>query len=172
MDLGGGSGVVSFALLRKHDELVSTVVDMESVCETGRAIAEEIGMGERVAYHPADFLSDELPGGFDVVIECDVDVYDEVLLGKVWRSLQEGGRFVIVDQLAPAVGVAPPARVHWAFGSSMDAPDFRYPTTEEVRAALVAAGFEVRSVGPIAPGEAEGDLRFDQEWTLIDARKP
>ncbi len=170
MDLGGGSGVISFALLRKHDELVSTVVDMEPVCEAGRQIAEEVGMSERVTYHAADFLSDELPGGFDVVVECDVDVYDEVVLGKVWRSLEKGGRFVIVDQLAPAVGVAPPARIHWAFDSSMDAPDFRYPTAEEVRAGLVDAGFTGVRVGPLA--QAAGDLRFDQHWTLIDARKP
>jgi SAM-dependent methyltransferase len=171
MDLGGGSGVVSFALLRRYGGLSSTVVDMEPVCEVGREIAEEIGMSGRITYHPADFLKDELPGGFDAVIECDVDVYDDVLLGKVWRSLEKGGRFVIVDQLAPAVGLAPPARICWAFDCSMDAPDFRYPTAEEVRAGLVDAGFEVLFVGQLPAEKERGDIRFDRAWTWIDARK-
>jgi hypothetical protein len=39
LDLGGGSGVVSFALLRKRDELTSVVVDVECVCQAGRVIA-------------------------------------------------------------------------------------------------------------------------------------
>jgi hypothetical protein len=43
MDLGGGSGVMSMALLRKHPDLSSVVVDIENVCIAGREIAEENG---------------------------------------------------------------------------------------------------------------------------------
>jgi hypothetical protein len=41
LDLGGGSGVVSFALLRKKHGLTSVVVDYENVCQAGREIALE-----------------------------------------------------------------------------------------------------------------------------------
>jgi hypothetical protein len=41
LDLGSGSGVVSFALLRKRQDLTSLVLDVESVCQAGREIAAE-----------------------------------------------------------------------------------------------------------------------------------
>ena len=49
-----------------------------------------------------------------MVLECDVNVYSEALFRKVWAALNPEGRFVIVDQLAPERGVAPPSRLHWA----------------------------------------------------------
>lgn len=44
LDLGGGSGVVSFALLRKQPDMTSVVVDVESVCQAGRGIASRISL--------------------------------------------------------------------------------------------------------------------------------
>jgi predicted transcriptional regulator len=42
MDLGGGSGVVSLALLRRYSSLTSIVVDIPNVCRVGREIAREM----------------------------------------------------------------------------------------------------------------------------------
>ena len=42
MDIGGGSGVISLALLRKYRELHATVFDIENVCFAGKKIAEEL----------------------------------------------------------------------------------------------------------------------------------
>jgi hypothetical protein len=56
MDLGGGSGVVSFALLRRRQELTSVVLDVEPVCRAGREIASENGLEQRIDYLPADLL--------------------------------------------------------------------------------------------------------------------
>jgi len=61
LDLGGGSGVVSFALLRKCEEMEAVVIDFDSVCEVGRAIAEENKLEKRVTYLPGDFLELDLP---------------------------------------------------------------------------------------------------------------
>ncbi len=78
MDLGGGSGVVSMALLRKYPALTSTVVDIENVCVAGRQIAEEEGLSDRISYHPADFAGGEFPAGYDLVPQCDVGVLFDV----------------------------------------------------------------------------------------------
>jgi len=79
LDLGGGSGVVSFALLRKRDELSSVVVDVESVCQAGRVIAAENKLEKRITYLAADFIQDDLPTGFDMVMLCDVGLFSEIL---------------------------------------------------------------------------------------------
>jgi SAM-dependent methyltransferase len=141
LDLGGGSGVVSFALLRQYPGLSAVVMDIPNVCVAGREIAAENGLENRVTYHAGDFVNDDLPMGFDVVLECDVNVYSEALFRKVRAVLNPGGRFLIVDQLAPAEGMAPPSRLHWAFQGSLVDPQFTYPTPDEIQALLGHAGF-------------------------------
>jgi SAM-dependent methyltransferase len=170
MDLGGGSGVMSMALLRLHPRLNAVVVDIANVCAAGRRIAEANELQDRISYHPADFLTDDLPSGFDMVLECDVDVYSEALISKIWDALKPGGRFVIIDQLAPEEGTAPPTRVHWAFRGSLGDPRFRFLTADEVKAQLVKAGFEISSETPL-PVVPEGPERVTRGMIMIEARK-
>jgi len=170
MDLGGGSGVISMALLRRHLELTAVVVDIANVCAAGRRIAEKNQLPDRISYHAADFLEDPLPTGFDMVVECDVDVYSKKLMSKIWQALNPGGRFVVIDQLAPEEGVAPPTRVHWAFRGSLGDPRFRYLTPREVKGQLETAGFEILSETPL-PIVAGGPKRVTRGMIMIEARK-
>jgi SAM-dependent methyltransferase len=152
MDLGGGSGVVAAAFLRRYPGLSATVVDIPGVCAAGRELTAGLGLGDRLDFHAADFLRDELPGGFDVILECDVNVYGVELLRKLRAALAPGGRLVIADQMAAAADVAHDTRAHWAFGRSLTDIEFAgYPTWIEVRAQLGAAGFRIRSERPLPP---------------------
>jgi ubiquinone/menaquinone biosynthesis C-methylase UbiE len=161
MDLGGGSGVVSMALLRKYPSLKATVVDIENVCVAGREIAEEQGLADRISYHPAEFTDGEFPAGFDLVLECDVGVTSEDLFRKSWRSLKPGGRFVLVELISPSENQAPPTRVEWTFLDSLRDPDFGFPTFDQIEKQLVQAGFEVLPERPT----------FGKGWSILQARK-
>ncbi len=141
MDLGGGSGVVSMALLLRNTHLSSIVVDIPNVCRAGRELAVENSIEDRLTFHPADFIHDKLPTGFEMVIECDVGVYTEELFKKVRESLSPGGRYMIIDQFAPAIGVAPYSRISWALQDSIIDPDFSYLTAQEVVSMLEKSGF-------------------------------
>lgn len=143
MDLGGNSGVVSMALLRKYPALTSTVVDIEYVCAAGREIAEEQGFSGRITYHPAEFGENEFPTGFDLVLQCDVAVYQDELLRKIYRSLNPGGRLILVDHFSPAVNLAPTTRLEWTFLDSLNDPYFSYPTLDEFKLQLARSGFDV-----------------------------
>jgi predicted TPR repeat methyltransferase len=142
MDLGGGSGVVSMALLRRHPQLNALVVDIPNVCKAGFELAVENSIDDRLKYHPADFINDELPKGFDMVLECDVGVYDEDLFTKIRRSLTQKGRYVIVDQFSVETGEAPLARLSWALQGSLQDPDFSYLTVDEIISMLEQSGFQ------------------------------
>lgn len=170
MDLGGGSGVVSMALLRRYPRLTAVVVDIANVCAAGREIAAENGLADRISYHPADFLREPLPSGFDTVLECDVDVYGPALFSKVRDALKPGGRFVIVDQLAPDEGAAPPSRGHWAFLASLRDPDFRYFSPGEISDRLTEQGFRIESTRPLPPVRGVA-TRFTRGMVVIDAIK-
>ena len=108
LDVGGGSGVVSLALLRRHPGLRATVADIDNVCLAGREIADQTSQAERITYHATDFVEDELPTGFDLVLECDVNVFGERLFGNnnwqehivVWR----GGNSPVGGQLGDIRG--------------------------------------------------------------------
>lgn len=64
-DLGGGSGVVAMALLRKHPILTAVIVDIANVCEAGHEIVAENAMADRISFHAADILHGALPSGRD-----------------------------------------------------------------------------------------------------------
>ena len=161
MDLGGGSGVVSMALLRKYPALTSTVVDIENVCVAGREIAAEEGFSNRIFYHPAEFAKDEFPSGFDLVMQCDVTVFGDELLQKVWQSLKPGGRLIFVGHLSPAENYAPPNRVEWTFLDSLHDPNVSIPTVDEFKAQLQKTGFDV----------SDEQHTFGSGWTMLQARK-
>jgi SAM-dependent methyltransferase len=169
MDLGGGSAVMSIELARRHPSLSATVVDLANVCAAGEEIVAAEGLGGRIRFHPADFLHDPLPGGFDAVLECDVNVYGEELFRKVRAALGPAGRFLIVDQFAPAPGEAAPTRVHWALAGAMLDPAYTPPSLPGTRALLERAGFHLHAERPFNPSPA-ADSRFSRGMTVIDAR--
>lgn len=153
MDLAGGSGVVSVALLRRYPDLTAVVVDIANVCMAAREIlATEKTIETRIRYHTADFLEEKLPIGFDFVLECDVGIYNEALFGKVHSSLNAGGRFGIVDDLAPADGVASPWQVVHVFEGSLENAKFSNPTVAKIEAILNDAKFDVLSVQSLSNG--------------------
>ena len=87
----------------------------------------------------------------------------------VRESLNSGGRFVIVDQLAPEEGVAPAARLHWALEGSLRDSAFLFSTAGMIRDRLREAGFRdpTERVLPSAPGSCS---RMSGGMVVIEAR--
>jgi len=170
LDVGGGSGVVSFALLRKRDELTSVVVDVESVCQTGRVIASENKLEKRITYLAADFLKDDLPLGFDMVMLCDVGSFSENLFRRIHGVLNPNGHLVIIDKFAPSRTSAPPSRLLSAFLTSLESPaqSVDYITTEVVQTRLQQAGFRDLSTIPVPHKD---NLLWNIDWIMLEARK-
>jgi hypothetical protein len=77
---------------------------------------------------------------------------------------------MIVDQLAPERGMAPPSRLHWAFQGSMIDPEFRYPAAADIQAQLESAGFRSVSHRTLPPIH-DGAERFTRGTVLIEARR-
>jgi len=170
LDLGGGSGVVSFALLRKQHDLTSVVVDVENVCQAGREIASENKLEKRITYLAADFLQDDLPTGFDMVMLCDVGSFSEILFRRIYDVLNLKGHLVIVDKFAPSRTSAPPSRLSSAFLDSLEHPaqSIDFTTTEVVQTRLQQAGFRDFSVRSVPHKD---NLPWNIDWIMLEARK-
>jgi cyclopropane fatty-acyl-phospholipid synthase-like methyltransferase len=170
LDLGGGSGVVSFALLQKRHDLTSVVIDVESVCQVGREIASENGLDKRITYLAANILQDDLPTGFDMVMLCDVGLFSEILFHRIHAVLNQKGRLVIVDKFAPGKTMAPPSRLASAFLTSLAYPaqTIDFTTTEVVQPLLQQAGFRDFSITTVPHKD---NLPWNIDWIMLEAHK-
>jgi len=166
LDLGGGSGVMAMALLRRHPILEAVVADIPNVCAAGREIASENDMADRIQYLALDFVQEPIPAGFDLVLECDAGRYDESLFREIHGCLNPGGRLIVVDQFAVDPQTPHPTRLHWAFSSALDSTASPRSTADDIRGRLERAGFHVRNPATLPAGDP---VRWVRGWTLIEA---
>ena len=71
LDVGGGSGVMSIALLKKNPNLNACLLDIEPVCEIVLDNIRNAGLSHRMSVISGDFHKG-LPEGFDVIMCCDI----------------------------------------------------------------------------------------------------
>lgn len=102
LDVGGGTGIYSFALLQKHSGLRVTVIDRPEVLRVAEEFATEHGVAGQVELRPGDMFADELPGDADVVLLSNIlhdwDVPEcRHLVQRCAAALKPGGRLLIHD---------------------------------------------------------------------------
>jgi hypothetical protein len=96
-----------------------------------------------------------------MIIQCDVGIFGVELFRKLWASLNQGGRLVIVDHFSPAENAVPASRLEWSFLDSLEDPNFSIPTMEKVREQLVQAGLQTFTRENILPNN----------WTVSQGSK-
>jgi demethylspheroidene O-methyltransferase len=165
LDVGGGSGVVSLALLRRSPVLEAVVLDVANVCAAGREIAAEASSSDRIDYRPCDFLSDDLPAGQDLTLYCDVGIYREDLLRRLRATLAAGGRLVVVGKFAGTGRRSHPSRAHWALLGALSGSTRPAPSADDVARMLHAAGFTDVSSGVLP----DTGIRWSSGWTMLTA---
>lgn len=161
LDIGGGSGVVSLALLRRSPELTAMVMDIANVCAVGRQIADGTPESGRITYHQGNFVADEFPGSFDLILACDIMGYDQTLIDKVAAHLEVGGRFVIVDRWFEEPREWSIWQSAYLLRRSLKDPGLALPSFAQVYDRLRAAGLDPISREEIPYGK----------WQMIQARR-
>ena len=169
LDVGGGSGVVSLALLQRHPALQATVIDIDGVCVAGREIAKERGLDDRITYRALDYVREALPSGFDRVLFCDAGPYTPEFFKKIQGVLNPNGHLILMHQFSPRPGIASPSLLHWAFLGALHRPHSKgFQTAASVISKLKEAGFERISEFDVPSQRA---LRWEEDWHAIEAWK-
>jgi ubiquinone/menaquinone biosynthesis C-methylase UbiE len=166
MDLGGGSGVVSLALLRDNPQLTSVIVDIENVCNAGRKIIKSHSHGSRIRYQAANFMTDDLPTDFDLIMYCDIGFYDDTVFAKIKNSLRPNGKLVVVHHLFKAGENLLPPYSNWAFISALRDLHFRQTSEEMLLEMLIEKGFRITSHLTLPEGAIK---RWSAGWKLLEA---
>ena len=146
LDVGGASGTYTIAFLQAVPEMRATLFDRPEVIEMARDRLGKTGMLNRVTLVSGDFYEDEFPQGHDLAfvsaiihqnsLEQNTDLY-----GKVFRSLNNGGRIVIRDHIMKADRIHPKDGAIFAVNMLLGTSGGGTYTFEETKAGLLQAGF-------------------------------
>ena len=137
LDVGGGSGVMSIALVRKNPRLKAVILDIEPVCKVAGELIEKGELSRRINTAVGD-IHDDLPKGHDVILFCDVGQIHGSMVRRAFASLPSRGMLVLVDRFLSSDKTKPIDRVlHQLIGSS-----FGSQTRDELRSILKSCGFK------------------------------
>jgi len=103
VDVGGGIGDISAALLKKYTGLRSTILNLPGAIELVNENAAEKGLGDRLQGAAVDIYRDVYPTA-DVVMFCRI-LYSanaqltEMMCRKAFDALPPGGKVIILDMI-------------------------------------------------------------------------
>lgn len=102
LDIGGGTGIYSIALLRQHPTLRAVVLDRPEVLKIADEMSREYGVADRVQLEVGDMFVDPLPRGCQLHLLSNI-LHDwdepecESLLANSAAALPPQGRLAIHD---------------------------------------------------------------------------
>ena len=102
IDVGGGPGTYSIALVRQNPGLRSTVLDRPGVLEFTREIVAESGCADRIDLRAGDYLTSDYGSGFDAALlsgmmHRETPESCQRILRKTYEALEPGGLAVVSD---------------------------------------------------------------------------
>jgi SAM-dependent methyltransferase len=86
LDLGGGPGINSIAILSKNLNLKGTVFDRNSIVKIAQNIINDYGMTERLAVMGGDYLNDPIGSGYDLILISDTLYYEQDRIERVIKK--------------------------------------------------------------------------------------
>ena len=146
LDVGGGSGTYTLAMLSAVPDMRATLFDLPPVIEMARDRVQAAAMLDRVELVAGDFYQDELPPGNDLallsaIIHQNSYAQNEILYGKIYRALGSGGRIVVRDHVMAADRTQPLEGALFAVNMLAGTEGGRTYTFDEIKAGLTAVGF-------------------------------
>ncbi len=104
LDLGGSHGLYSIELCKRNPNLKATIVDLPPVKKYADECIAQNNASRNVTFLPSDFMKDELPTDVDIILAFNIihglnPSENETLANKVYSSLNNGGMYVILDQI-------------------------------------------------------------------------
>jgi len=102
LDVGGGTGIYSIALLQKYPRLSAVVLDRTEVLKVAAEMADRYGVGDRLELREGDMFTDSLPRDCQATLLSNI-LHDwdtpqcEQLVRRSAEALPRGGRLLIHD---------------------------------------------------------------------------
>jgi len=154
LDLGGGSGAYSIILTNKNKNLKASVFELPKVCEVANEYIQKLGDKSRIATMSGDYLKDQLPQGFDIVLLSQIlhahSVEDcKELIKKIYDTLPQGGLIIINEFLINSDKTSPVFQALFSLVMFLETKGSSY-TEEEIKAWLTECNFKDIRILPLS----------------------
>lgn len=145
LDVGGGSGAFAMAMARVKQDLKATVFDLPGIIPITRRYIEEAGLSHRIDTVAGDYLSDELPSGYDAVflsaiIHSNAPDQNARLIRKCAGALNPGGCVIVQDFIMDDDRIHPSHGALFALNMLVATEQGDTFTETEVRSWMESAG--------------------------------
>lgn len=157
LDIGGGPGTYSIALVRQTPGLTSTVLDRPGVLEVTREIVDGHGCADRIQLMPGDYLKSPFGSSYDAVLlsgmmHRETPETCQMLLRKSYDALDPGGLVVVSDVFFDSDDKnSPPFATYFALNMMMMCENGSAHAMTEMAAWMGAAGFRDVDTRPLPP---------------------
>jgi SAM-dependent methyltransferase len=146
LDVGGGSGVFSFAFIDAKAGLKATVFDLSNVTALTNKYIKEEGYSGKVETVSGDYLTDELGTDYNLVflsaiIHSNSPEENKFLFRKCGSALNSGGQLVVVDFMMDEDRTNPPMGALFALNMLVGTEAGDTYTESEVQSWMEEAGF-------------------------------
>ncbi|HTP63938.1 MAG TPA: methyltransferase [Geobacteraceae bacterium] len=145
LDLGGGPGTYAVHFCLKNPELSAVDYDLPSTRPFAERTIARFGLGNRITFCAGDFMTDDLPGRFDVawlshiLHGCGPDAC-AVILRKSASVLEPGGLIMVQEFILDDTMDAPLHPALFALNMLLGTPEGRSYSQGELYAMLESAG--------------------------------
>ncbi|MFN2463674.1 MAG: methyltransferase, partial [Candidatus Dormibacteria bacterium] len=100
LDVGGGTGSWTIAVVRRHPQIAGTVFDLPTVAEIARQRLEAAGLSERISVRAGDVTAGELPTGYDAFLLANLVHYwspeeNRAFLQRLREVAEPGARVLL-----------------------------------------------------------------------------
>jgi SAM-dependent methyltransferase len=103
LDVGGGPGTYTMALLDRYPDLRATLFDLPQTIAIARANIQRFNLADRITLRQGNWNDDEFGDGFDAVLMSNIlhgpDDDTPMKLGKAHDALSAGGLLIVQDFL-------------------------------------------------------------------------
>lgn len=157
LDLGGGPGTHSIAMARRYPGLHVTLCDRdEQALQLARSDIEAAGLQDRIQVRHVDFLHDDIGSGYDLallsLVLCTCSTQEaQLLLRKLRRSLNPGGRVVIREHMLDDTGASPLSAALFSVCMLAATSGGEARSRSELKSWLLDLGFETVHWLPMDP---------------------
>ena len=159
LDLGGGSGAYTVAILRRYPHLRAILFDFPQVARLAEAVMLQEGLTDRVHIVGGDYEHDALPPGPDVVLwsgnlHASSPESCQRLLIRLHALLPPGGMVLIHDYMLDETRSGPFIPALLALHLTLVSEHGQVYSGAELRDLLEQAGFEEVHIAPFLTGHS------------------
>ncbi|MBC8016911.1 MAG: SAM-dependent methyltransferase [Verrucomicrobia bacterium] len=145
LDLGGGPGTYAIHFCQANPQLTATVYDLPTTRRFAEKTIASFGLSDRIQFQEGDFISDDVPGGFDVawlshILHSEGAEGCAVILRRAVAALEPGGLLLVQEFILDDSMDGPLFPALFSLNMLLGTPQGRSYSQRQLEAMMSAAG--------------------------------